>query len=88
MSFGGSPSCPVCGKAVYHMEQVIGPGRKVCLRIRKKTQEVVEDPEKIQNEAVGCSYDRGLQHRYTTKRVSNANNVKRGLIRVQWWNMT
>ncbi|WOO77504.1 Cysteine-rich protein 2 [Vanrija pseudolonga] len=29
MSFGGTPRCERCGGAVYHAEQVIGPGRKI-----------------------------------------------------------
>lgn len=34
--FGGSPTCPTCGKAVYFAEKVIGPGgtayHKLCLK--------------------------------------------------------
>lgn len=26
---GGTPRCERCSKAVYHAEQVMGPGRKV-----------------------------------------------------------
>ncbi|EIW68553.1 cysteine and glycine-rich protein [Tremella mesenterica] len=39
MSWGGSPNCATCSKAVYHAEQVMGPGRKIyhkqCLKCRQ-----------------------------------------------------
>ncbi|KAI1790610.1 LIM-domain-containing protein [Ganoderma leucocontextum] len=30
--FGGTPNCPKCTKSVYAAEQIMGPGRKSCLR--------------------------------------------------------
>ncbi|KZV93866.1 LIM-domain-containing protein [Exidia glandulosa HHB12029] len=34
MSFGGTHYCPTCDKAVYAAEQVMGPGRKMCLKCK------------------------------------------------------